>query len=146
MTDLLDRAHPIPVTGCWLWAGASNAKGYGKLADGRGGWVLAHRAAYALCHGGIPEGMEVCHRCDTPACINPAHLFVADHAGNMADMARKGRSADMAGTKNPRAKLTPAQVLEIRASKGHPESIGAAYGVTGALVRRIRQRLAWAHL
>lgn len=95
-----------PNTGCWLWTGATAGNGYGKLGlDGR--TVYAHRTFYESVVGAIPAGLKVCHRCDTPSCVNPDHLFVATQAANLADARAKGR------TRYPRADRT-------HCPNGHP--------------------------
>lgn len=79
---------------CWLWQGSVNKDGYGRLQVGPRGanrmWA-AHRLAYALHNGPIPDGLWVLHHCDNPPCCNPAHLFLGTLADNHADMDSKGR-------------------------------------------------------
>lgn len=87
--------HPVLQTACWLWTGARLVSGYGVFTSGprkSHEFKRAHRVAYSLTYGFIPEGMEVCHRCDNPPCCNPSHLFAGSHQDNVDDMVSKGRN------------------------------------------------------
>ncbi len=79
-----------PRTGCRLWTRPRN-DGYGSITVS-GRTMRAHRAAWTVRHGPIPNGLFVCHHCDTPACINADHLFLGTHAANMVDRALKIRA------------------------------------------------------
>jgi hypothetical protein len=82
------RVSQEPLSGCWLWNGALRSSGYGA-AFLAGKAVGAHRAAWTLFRGEIPEGMFVCHKCDVKSCANPEHLFLGTHDDNMRDCAAK---------------------------------------------------------
>jgi hypothetical protein len=75
---------------CWLWTGTKSKGGYGRISFNRVDFY-AHRARWITLHGDIPEGLEVCHTCDTPDCTNPEHLFLGTHRDNMLDREHKNR-------------------------------------------------------
>lgn len=84
----VDKSGP-----CWIWTGAQGHHGYGRIGIGGhdGPTVLAHRVAWELSNGPVPEGLCVLHRCDNPPCVNPDHLFVGTQADNIRDCKEKGR-------------------------------------------------------
>lgn len=137
---------------CWPWIAARRGKsGYGVIGSNAGGTFQAHRIAWTLARGPIPDGLCVLHRCDNRPCCNPGHLFLGTYADNNADMARKGRHAarvhpgwGLRGERHNMARLTEAAVREIR-SGGRPTSEYAArFGVSQACIREARRGLTWA--
>ena len=85
-----DSSIPITESGCWIWLRGSSGQDYGGLQYGSE-WVRAHRASWLAFKGEIPEGLCVLHRCDTPACVNPDHLFLGTRKDNAIDKVKKGR-------------------------------------------------------
>jgi len=98
-------------TGCWLWTGSRNHLGYGQFHF-QGKPVFAHRWSYQYHVGEIPNGLELCHKCDTPHCVNPDCLVAGTHQENMEDMAQKGRSAT--GESHGNSKLKESDVVLIK--------------------------------
>lgn len=83
--------------GCWLYMGFRKWDGYGwlgrKALDGRSsGYITAHRYAWILTNGEVPDGLHVLHQCDNPPCCNPAHMRLGTHQENMAEMRARGRN------------------------------------------------------
>lgn len=145
--------------GCWLWTGHPNKKsGYGQLAIG-GVHYLAHRLAYELERGPIPDGLQVRHCCDVRLCCNPAHLLLGTHKDNMDDRAARGRTATGERTlarKNPErlargekhgmTSLTAGDVLAIRGSTLSQTALARKYGITQAAISSIILRRTWRHI
>lgn len=132
-------------TGCLIWTRAVDTSGYGQMRIGKK--MNTHRFAWMLEKGPIPPGMCVCHKCDTPACVNVDHLFLASQHQNIRDMDRKGRRGTPKTKGHPR--LTKTQVLEIRQRLAAGESIigvARAFGYQRQQIRRIRDRVAWVHI
>jgi hypothetical protein len=102
-----------------------------------------------MANGPVPMGMFVCHRCDTPRCVNPAHLFLGTQTDNMRDCSNKGRSNKPRGEEHPRARLTAGQVVEIRKRHSAGDSLKAiarAFGISWHSVSPIVSGQAWSHV
>ena len=141
-----DKWVSIPETSCNWWVSVA-VQGYGHIRR-RGKWVKAHRVAYELYKGEIPEGMSVCHKCDNTLCVNPDHLFLGTHTDNMRDKVHKGRAytGEHKGVSNGNAKLTDDDVRAIRTTKGTCRELASTFGISPMTVSLIKRRLAWAHV
>lgn len=141
---------------CWLWTGAVNGGGYGHISQAgrrndRQPAIAVHRLSYELHNGPIPDGLFVLHMCDTPRCVNPAHLFVGTQIDNMQDRAMKGRNPKpMRGEDSPSSKITEKVVIAVRQrfSRGDltQEQVGELFGISQTTVWRIINRISWSHV
>ena len=136
---------------CWPWASKALAHfGYGRLfLATNSGQARAHRVAYALRHGSVPDHLQVCHRCDNPPCCNPNHLFLGTAVDNMKDAARKGHTSPPPhsfGEKHHNAKFDAKSALSIANDRRSARIIAAQYGVSEMTIYRIRKGLTWKNL
>jgi hypothetical protein len=129
-------------TGCWIWQGALDNRGYG-LARWNKKRTKAHRVSL-LRLGHRIEGLFVCHHCDTPSCVNPEHLFTGTHHDNDQDRIQKGRCAR--GERAGSSRLTEAEVISIRASTETQVELARRYKTTAKNIRDIQKRRTWRHL
>ena len=143
-----EKFIPEPNSGCWLWMASRNPDGYGQFqtgsrALGKRCHFAAHRISYELYIGDIPADVHVLHRCDNPSCVNPAHLWIGNHAKNMRDMGDKGRSGVFRKEKNSHSKLTQQQVDVIRADERVHRIIALDHGVSYGYVSKLKHRKNW---
>jgi hypothetical protein len=127
--------------GCWEWAGSrwGSRRQYGCFNVG-GNAASAHRVAWELANGPIPEGKVVCHTCDFGLCVRPDHLFIGTMAMNSSDMVRKGRQGPR------RRALREDQLPEVRRLRGSGLSlraVGRALGVSYMTIRDIERGKSW---
>lgn len=158
---IFEASIPEPNSGCWIWMRGINKQGYGKVKS-LGRTLFAHRASFETFVGEIPIGMQVCHSCDLPGCVNPDHLFLGTSADNHADRNKKGRQASgdrqglranperaPRGVRNAAAKLTESEVIEIRRllqAGSLPADLAEQFGMSVAAIRFIEWRKTWRHL
>lgn len=135
------KVQYCPTSGCWLWEGAANPKGYGMFRFS-GGPSLAHRAAYRIFRNEIPPTALVLHRCDTPACVNPDHLFVGTAAQNTGDMINKGRM----GTRLTQRAAIGLLLRHLSGETINCFDVGQEIGVSNVTVWKIITGRAWKHL
>lgn len=157
--DLPERFYSKVACGapnhCWMWTDHADSKGYGLLSvDGK--VVKAHRIAWMLAFGGIPTGLQVCHACDNPGCVNPNHLLLGTSRANTMDKVKKGRQS-RCGPNNPAkgdfhgmAVLAEPDVRNIIAGRNNwgfsYMELAKQYGVSKGTIASIFQGRNWKHI
>ncbi len=140
--------------GCWIWTSHKSSAGYGQFRtrlNGKTRYQAAHRVMAELAFGPIPAGKCVMHSCDTPLCVNHAHLSIGTHKENMDDRDRKGRNIpfDGRGEKNGNCTTTTDIILQIRAAKAagmKQVEIARSFGFSQPHISQILSGKRWAHL
>lgn len=136
---------------CWLWTGGRDSHGYGKLTLDKK-QIGAHKVAYQLWKGEIPEGLCVLHTCDVNNCVNPEHLWLGTKADNSQDMVRKGRMYHPynKGIAHGSSKLTEEEILEIRdlypLGQYSHRKLAKKFNVSYNHIKRILDRDVWRHI
>jgi hypothetical protein len=128
-------------SGCWEFSGSRFRLGYGSVTHG-GKVCSAHRLAYEIAIGPIPEGMHVIHACDNPPCVNPAHLRAGTHSDNMNDKMAKGRGI-MPRTRH--TKLSKGDAVTIREMRGRcsQRELSERFGISQSNISRIQSGERW---
>jgi hypothetical protein len=139
-------SEPVPFSGCVIFTGALDRQGYGKIGLKKGVHLQAHRAAYRIYKGSIPDGLIVMHKCDVRCCVNPDHLVTGTHKDNTRDMFSKGREKLRWGSSNRYRVLTPDIVREIRQSADGLKTLADKFGVSVCAVRSARLYQTWKHV
>lgn len=135
--------HTRKTDGCWLWTGAKDKRGYGRMFIAPGKYALAHRVAWMLANGReIPPWQYILHSCDMPPCVNPAHLRQGTAAENTKDCIERGRF-------RANGRLTAEQVVLLREMRetGHRLSdLANLFGISANMVCMIANRRAWRYV
>jgi hypothetical protein len=144
----VDKNGPVPahrpeLGPCWLWTGYKDKDGYGFFRCGSGIRRRAHRFAFETFVGPLEEKWAL-HHCDNTSCVNPKHLFAGTHEDNMLDAKRKSRMER--GEFRYCSKLTEADVVFIRQSKGSELDCAGLLGVSRGTIGKIRRREKWKHV
>jgi len=137
--------RPIDVNECWVWTGYKTPNGYGWCSF-NGKTDFAHRVAFRMWKGDIPQKMVVRHRCRNK-CVNPAHLDIGSYSDNLNDRVRDG--TDGRGMSNTNSKLTDDDIRTIRSRRETGEKllqIAESFGVRENSISRICARLTWKHV
>lgn len=144
-TDVVYNDCGVDFNACMIWNKCCGYDGYGRFWDGQKNW-RSHRFIYSCFYGTIPPGMQICHTCDNPKCVNPYHLWCGTSFENRQDCVSKTRHAIC--DKNGNSKLTNDQVSEIiiRANLEHFnnfQEIADCYNVSRQTIGNIFTGMNW---
>lgn len=127
---------------CWLWMGAVNTTGYGMANLPRQKNIVAHRLAYTMLKGPIPDSLRALHKCDTPRCVNPDHIFLGTQKDNGLDCKAKGRT--VAGRKrNATNEQAVREMRRLKAEGARTVDLAKQFGISPNSVSSILTRKAW---
>lgn len=141
------RSEKDKVTGCWIWKLKIDSWGYGQFGDVDRRIRSAHRGAWEAAEGSIPEGKCICHRCDNPACVNPAHLFLGTHADNTRDKVLKGRQSKGSSNGQPKMVERDVSIIKTLLTLGvQQRRLAKLHGVSENTISLIKLGRAWRHV
>lgn len=123
---------------CWLWMGKTTEYGYGRFNIAGGKWITASRAAYMLRHGDLEKRTSVLHKCDTPLCCNPFHLYAGTQKQNVQDIYDRGRNTPRSGHK-----ITEEVAMKIFSAEGTQNEIARRFGVSRSFVSLVKSGKRW---
>ena len=147
LQERFDKHIEMIPDGCWVWMGASYLNGYGVIRINSKS-MSAHRIAWKLRNGEIPDGLCVLHRCDNNFCVNHNHLFLGTPKENTEDMIKKGRHKYIPplGEKQGLSKLKEKDIIPIRKDKRKNSLIAKDYGVSAHAIYSVKENKTWKHI